>query len=115
MHVEWHREVLPVADFEIPRSSWQSILDALSPSELDTKPQKWTAMGSLRITVKGGGQLEFMLFYISSPRLGAFAAGSIADSRQYYRGGSSERLKVALAEAYANSKEGNGGNKGVGE
>lgn len=89
--------------FVVPRGRYGQILSALSPATYDRFPAKWQILGDLEIRTNDGKSLSIGLFDVESSSLGAFAAGPDFESRTYYRGGNSQRLKSTLESVLAES------------
>jgi hypothetical protein len=81
----------------VPQSHWAQLLTALRPARRDNYPASWQVLGTLKLTCKGHKQFLVELFNTDGP--GAFAAGETFESRVYYRGGDSAKLKEALKQA----------------
>ena len=90
--------------FEVPRSHWDAIFSAMLPSKEDAHPMKWAGFGHVDLNLKRGSAFRIDLFS-SDAAVGAFSAGPTYESRIYYRGGDSTRLKEAIAGALKASRE----------
>lgn len=88
-------------DFAIPESSWEELLEALSPSQRDPRPAPWIALGDIWITTRSGDKHYVALYSVAGESVGAFSAGRSEDSHCAYRGGNSEQLMRTLKLAYA--------------
>jgi hypothetical protein len=84
--------------FRVPEAHWQSVFDAMRPAQVDSTPASWVWLGELNIVRKEGRPFKVFLFDLSEV-LGAFAAGESWETRRYYRGGNSAKLKEALEAA----------------
>lgn len=94
--------------FEVAAACWDGIIESLSPSQYDSEPCKWIMLGSLVIETKSGRKCAVDLYRVGSDPgfrdiepLGAFSAGPDFESRKYYRGGTTAKLKAAMERAYA--------------
>jgi hypothetical protein len=67
--------------FQVPPSSWNAILAALSPAHEDRDPSKWVVHGELHVKKKDG-RPYFIMFSADDE----FAAGPTHGERVYYRG-----------------------------
>jgi hypothetical protein len=89
-------------NFKVPQSNWEAIFKCLTPARRDDSPKKWAALGQLSIVRKSAQPLMVFLFETSDGP-GAFAAGETWETRIYFRGGDSQRLRQALDEAHRES------------
>jgi hypothetical protein len=85
------------ATFVVPRSEYEKMLAAMSPSTRDTKPKKWVVLGELLIGTKDGESIRVSLYDTYAP-IGAFSVGPYG-SQVYYRGGNSPELRATLTKA----------------
>jgi hypothetical protein len=83
----------------VPTSHIPKIWATIQPAEVDKFPLKWKFMGyDLEITTKQGKKLKVWLFFRGNPP-GAFAVGPVWKERTYFRGGDSQRLRMAIKAA----------------
>jgi hypothetical protein len=85
---------------EVPRSLYDELFLALSPSSYDIFPAKWQVLGQLEVRTKNGMSIHISLYDLKDP-VGAFSAGASFESRSYYRGGNSTHVKSVLERARA--------------
>ena len=74
-----------IDNFEVPKSSYKAIIEALNGAGHDDKPMKWQVLGDIKIH-HSTGILEVSLFLTGKER-GAFSANG-----QYYRGSSDQNF-----------------------
>ena len=92
--------------FTVPGDEYdREILAALSPSRYDGGGKKWQVMGNLTIQTADGPSFQVFLFDLDEDQVGAFAVGTTWESRRYYRGGNSGRLRIALEKARAKAEK----------
>ena len=87
------------ADFNVPEKSWKSVFAALTPAESDPNPSKWVGLGKLLVKMKKKGETIEISLYSTRQKSGAFAIKS-GKTRQYYRGGSDQRINKAIRDAH---------------
>lgn len=84
--------------YSVPQSYWKAIYDELRPVRVDHDAQTWLVLGTLDLTCADGRAISIDLFYISEGP-GAFAIGRTRESRVYYRGGDSIKLRQTVMDA----------------
>jgi hypothetical protein len=92
-------------NFDVPQSCWKDVLSALSPSQYDPDPCKWQELGCLRIDTREKRRYEFCLYDLPQSHVGAFSGLSGSGADRYYRGGNSMQLRLAIDNAYAQSRK----------
>lgn len=97
----WFTRTNEWKELSIPPTYWENAMKALSPSELDTAPARWQILGSLTITTKQREQCWVRL-YRTDDQLGAFSAGPTSAESEYYRGGNSMDVLLAIFDACGN-------------
>lgn len=110
----WDRERRKdVSPFDAPEHCWEDILHSLTPSQHDPPPNgAWKVLGEMDIELANGGRCHVELYDVGVDPycpdvepLGAFSAGPDRESREYYRGGYTTRLKAAMERAFSESQE----------
>ena len=91
-------------DFAVPPEHFKPIFDSLTPAQYDDNPAKWVVLGELKIQLKDGKPFQVFLYRTGDPP-GAFSSGANHQSRTYYRGGDSEKLRAALNAALASANK----------
>jgi hypothetical protein len=104
--------------FDVPGHCWDEMIRSLSPSQYDPHPCEWTVLGIMDIELKTGGNCCIDLYEVgtdsSCPDLemiGAFSAGPNFDSRKYYRGGYTSKVKAAMERAFSEHQSREGGTR----
>jgi hypothetical protein len=93
------REGITPAQFDAPQNSWDDILAALTPSQVDPKPAAWCGLADVAIRTKDGKLIHVDTYVVRNERVGAFSVGS-GEARKSYRGGNTSKLEDALRRAY---------------
>jgi hypothetical protein len=68
--------------FKVPRSSWESVISALSRTTKDNNPAEWMKLGASYITKEDGSRLEVDFLHVRGES-GAFAIEQGSEDRQY--------------------------------
>jgi len=94
-----------VSSFEVPKSHWEGVLGALSPSEQDLTAKKMEVFGRLKLDATDKPAVVVVLYRMPG-NVGEFSTGSDGRSafHNYYRGGNSKQLELALKKAYSESQ-----------
>jgi hypothetical protein len=90
--------------FEIPKACRADIYSALLPCNEDLYPAEWIGIGDLRIESKDGSVYDVDV-YQTGESVGAFSVAT-SKGRSYFRGGSENKFKKALAKAYSGRQRG---------
>ena len=98
-------ETSEVRSFEIPRRCWEEVLAALNPSEQDPSAKKMEVFGRLNLDATDKPTVVVIL-YRQPGNVGEFSTGPDYRSafHNYYRGGNTKQLQLALKRAYSESQ-----------
>jgi hypothetical protein len=100
----YDRDTMKFVEYDLPPECWAETFSTMVPAEYDPNPAKWQIMGVINILLKDGRGL-FVWPYFIHDGPGALSAGTSPNGhRDYYRGGDSVKLQMALQAAYGHRR-----------